>query len=280
MNPRYVPFIMMLCLLMPSCGEKHNNGDGNDSIAVNDTDTLVIDTIENDKYAMAAPPKKADELFDDFVYAFMRSKKFQHARIQFPLRNVVDGENEPISERQWRHDPLYSDRALYMTVSSSRKGAAMAKDTSINSVAVLDIHPEEKVVKQYEFNRIDNVWKLTQIQHGHIDDLAAGSADFMNFYCKFLSDKDYQQEHIAEYVNVNIRDDEEGENIEGTIDAAQWPDFAPILPDDKIMCVRYGKTYSKSNRRIVNIATPSGDEGITMTFNKKGDTWLLTDYEN
>lgn len=279
MNLRYLPFLLLLCFLLPACGGKQDAGNDNDSIAVVDSDSLSIDTIETDLY-VDIPPKKADELFDDFVYAFMRNKKFQHSRIEFPLKNMVEGENQPISQYQWRHNPLYSDRELFMTVSTSKKAAQVSKDTSLNYVAVLEINPQTKTVKQYDFNRINSEWKLTEINNSEVSEIAEGNADFLDFYCKFSTDKDFQQQHIASQIDVSIRDEEMGEDIVGTIDAAQWTDFAPQLPTDEVMVVRYGKDFKKSNQRIVNLAAPSGDAGITMTFNKKGSDWMLCGYEN
>lgn len=279
MNLRYIPFLLLLCFLLPACGGKQGDGDDNDSIAVNDSDSILIDTVETDIY-VDIPPKKADELFDDFVYAFMRNKKFQRSRIDFPLKNMVDGENEPISQHQWRHNTLYSDRELFMTVSTSRKAARVAKDTSINYVAVLEINPQTRTVKQYDFNRINSEWKLTEINNSDVCDIEEGNADFLDFYCQFSTSQEFRAQHIAPQINVHIRDTEMGEDIVGTIDAAQWHDFAPELPTDEVMVVRYGKNFKNSNQRIVNLSAPSGDAGITMTFKKKDDSWMLSEYEN
>lgn len=280
MQFRQLPFLLLLCFLLPACGGKQTDTEDTDSIAVADSDTIGLDTIETDSVPVAAPPKKADELFDDFAYAFMRNKKFQLSRISFPLRNIVDGSNEPISKQQWRHDPLYSERDLYITVNSSRQATAVAKDTSINYVAILEIKPETQTVKQYHFNRVNSSWMLTEISHGFVADMAEENADFLDFYCKFSVDGEFQKHHVAEMVNINVLDESTGENIEGSINAEQWPDFAPELPKDEVMCVKYGRTFHKSSQRIVSISAPSGDAGVTMVFNKRGSDWLLTSYEN
>lgn len=276
---RYIPFLLLLCFLMPSCGGKQDTGDNQDSLTVADSDSFTLDTIDTYATPVATPPKKADELFDDFVYAFMHNKKFQRSRINFPLQNESDSVNHPISAKAWVHDPLYAGRELYITISTSKKVAALAKDTSISHVTVQDINTRSEQVKQYSFSRQNGEWRLCGITHSNISDISEG-ADFMNFYCQFIKDKGFQQQHISDIVYFTTFDDEEGRRVEGTISAEQWPDFAPEMPTDEVMCVRYGNDFEKSKQRIVNLASPSGDAGVTMTFNKKGDKWILTNYEN
>lgn len=279
MKFRVFPILLLTCFLAPSCGNKQSNNEEEvDSLAVTQ-DSVLIDTIETEVVPVAAPPKKADELFDDFVYAFMRNKKFQRSRIQFPLKNIVNGANEPISSTVWKHDPLYSGRDIYMTISPSIKAIGFSKDTSINHVFVQEICPRTSQVKQYTFERKNSQWKLYEIRHENVEKLSEGS-DFLSFYCKFSTDPEFQAQSVAEVINVKTFDEEEGREVDGIITAEQWPDFAPVLPKDEIMCVRYGKNYKNSDMRIVNLASPSGDAGVTMTFKKKNGEWTLVSYAN
>lgn len=279
MKFRVFPILLLTCFLAPSCGNKQSNNEEEvDSLAVTQ-DSVLIDTIETEVVPVAAPPKKADELFDDFVYAFMRNKKFQRSRIQFPLKNIVNGANEPISSTVWKHDPLYSGRDIYMTISPSIKATGFSKDTSINHVVVHEICPRTSKVKQYTFERRNAQWMLYEICYEDVEKLSEGS-DFLSFYCKFCTNPDFQSKSLSEVIDVNTFDEEEGSRVNGIITAEQWPDFAPSLPTDEIMCVRYGTNYKASDMRIVNLASPSGDAGVTMTFKKKNGEWKLVSYSN
>lgn len=277
---RHLPFLLLLCFLIPACGGKQDNDGENDSISLNDSDSILMDTLEEPATYVAVPPKKADELFDDFVYAFMRNKHFQRSRIDFPLKNTTsNGAVEKIERKEWTHDALYSGRNIYMMISTSAKAAEVSKDTSINDVMVHEIHPVTHAVKQYAFHRRDTQWRLTEIKHGLVENIGEG-VDFMPFYCRFTTDSVYQQSHISDIVSVNTFDEEQGEQLEGTINASQWAEFAPQFPKDEIMCVRYGHDFKTSNQRIVNLASPSGDAGVTLYFHKKNGEWYLTRYEN
>lgn len=272
-------YIFTICsIIVAACG----GGSNENSEQTPQEDTVLveeIDTIETDPVPVAIPPKKADELFDDFVYAFMHNKKFQRSRIDFPLKNMVEGEDEPIDYKSWKHDPMYSVRDLYMTISPSAKIAKLSKDTSINYVLVQEVNPVSEAVKQYTFERKEAQWKLTEINHTNVANLKEGS-DFMSFYCKFATDSVFQMQHINPVVDIDVEEENYEERLEGNISAEQWPEFAPQLPRDELMCVRYGQEYEKSKKRIVNIDSPSGDAGISMEFELIDGEWRLVRYKN
>lgn len=278
---RCVPFVLLALFLLPSCGGRQSAGNIEEDSMLVDSDTIALDTIEMDSIPVATPAKKVDELFDDFVYAFMRNKRFQRSRVNFPLPHIVDGENRTITARQWVHDPLYSARELYMTISPSKKAAdVVAKDTSLTHVVVQEIAAQTGRLKQYIFDRVNETWRLVRIQEGPLSDLYDEN-DFVPFYCRFSTDSEYQSLHVAEVVDIKTFDDNEGRTLEGTIAAEQWPDFAPELPTDNIMCVNYGLTYdTKSLIRVVNLSSPSSDGGVMMNFRKMDGEWKLTGYDN
>lgn len=281
MKVRFLLLSVIFCFILSACIKDKQNDNNGQSPTIPEETTKPQDTIidTNPQVEVPIPPKKADELFDDFVYAFMHNKKFQHSRIQFPLTNIVEGQNEPIESNLWEHDPMYSERELYMTISPTTKVEQMAKDTSINFVLVQEINPVDESVKQYTFERKKAEWKLTEITHTNVNALEEG-AEFMSFYCKFTTDSVYQMAHVSSVIDINVQDEEDEERLQGNISAEQWPDFAPILPKDELMCVRYGKNYQSSKQRIVNIDSPSGDAGISMIFEKRNGEWTLIRYKN
>ena len=73
------------------------------------TDSATMDSTATDSIAemeMEVPPKKADELFDDFVFAFMKNQYFQKQRIDFPLSYTVDDKTTRIRRKDWTFDRM------------------------------------------------------------------------------------------------------------------------------------------------------------------------------
>lgn len=89
----YLMIVASAILMLCACrGEKTETAETVSVDSVPDslaTDSLGADTTE--------PPVAADGLFDDFMYNFMRNRKFQKKRIKFPLENLVDGKTNPTS---------------------------------------------------------------------------------------------------------------------------------------------------------------------------------------
>ena len=57
-------------------------------------DSVKSDSVATDSTSTAAEtpiPKKADEYFDDFAFAFMKKPRFQRSRIAFHLQYVPAG---------------------------------------------------------------------------------------------------------------------------------------------------------------------------------------------
>lgn len=258
-----------------SCG-----GRGEQPTEESTADSTRIDSVDtvSDSIAETLPPKRADELFDDFVYGFMKSKRFQVSRIEFPLKKTTFGKVTYIKREQWRHDRLYSAHEIYTRIFADRKAMSAAKDTSINNVIVEDIDIVKQVVKKYIFERKNSEWRLIALETQSCQ--KGVDSEFYTFYEHFATDKDYQQEHISPMFEFTTFDEDSFQRIEGTVDAIQWEDFCPELPVDKISNIIYGKQQTSSNTRIMNISGLSGGLSCTMTFKKKKGEWMLTKLEN
>lgn len=251
---------------------------------VSTADTTSIDTTATDTDTIAepqdtiAPPKKADEFFDDFAYAFMKNRKFQRARIVFPLPFTIDGEVKHISRNAWKFDRMYSAREVYTLIFDSQKGMRVSKDTSVRNVVVEELNLEHLRVKSYHFQRLSGEWKLTSMSEQPMEESA--NSDFYHFYQKFSTDDEYQRTHVAEPLKFSTYDEDNFERIKGTISAEQWKDFAPVLPHTSLTNILYGQTYKNSKLRVLSISSLSGGMASTLTFKKKNGEWMLTQLDN
>ena len=88
--------IFLLVLVMACGGHKESSPiqeeTSTDSLVAEVADTTAADTEAEEE----TPPRTVDELFDDFIYAFMEKQHFQKARIKFPLQYIIEGKDSLI----------------------------------------------------------------------------------------------------------------------------------------------------------------------------------------
>ena len=277
----YIFLIFSMGILLSACGNKEKTVFNYEDYEVDeDSSEQVAAVNENFRDTLSGtPPKRADEYFDDFIYAFMRNPSYQRHRVAFPLTSVVDGVQHEIAENQWQFNSLYAGDDVYMSVFPSAKSTKLIKDTKVSRVLVHDLEFQKNNIKEYQFEKLEGEWKLTKIESCSMDSVLVTSG-FMNFFSKFASDEQFQQQHVSEMIHFSIFDEETMETITGSLTREQWPDFAPELPTQRIMSVNYGQQNQGSDLRVVNITSTAGDAGVTLTFKKHGGTWMLTGFES
>ena len=244
-------------------------------------DTVKSDSVATDSTSTAAEtpiPKKADEYFDDFAFAFMKKPRFQRSRIVFPLEHIVDGKRSEIQKSAWKYDRMYSARETYTLIFDSPKGAGMAKDTSVTRVVVEELDLSRQRIKSYLFLRENSEWRLTRLSEEKME--RSANSDFYAFYQRFSTDPAYQREHISSQLAFSTFDEDNFKRMEGFISASQWPDFAPELPKNKLTNVLYGQTFNNSNLRLLSISSLSSGLTSTLTFRRRNGKWKLTRLDN
>ena len=120
--------ISTVAMLAACSGEKRETAPEKE--ASRDTAAMEMPADTADDVAVL-PPRAADKLFDDFIYAFMKNDRFQRDRIKFPLANYVDGRNRPIAEKQWKHDYMYSRDDIYTMIFDDEAALDAEKDTAV-----------------------------------------------------------------------------------------------------------------------------------------------------
>lgn len=264
---------LLLILLATACTNGADKQPAADEPVQEDSDTL------GDTLAIEAnPPKAADGLFDDFIYSFMKNKRFQKERIRFPLRNVSDGLDKPIDREEWKYDPLYSNQEVYTTIFDSEKSVRAVKDTALHRVKVEWVYLKKKRVKQYLFEKVEGIWMLTGIDNHEMSKNA--NSDFYAFYSRFASDGKYQTAHIQNPFGFKTYDYDNFQSIEGLLEVAQWPDYRPELPKNVITNIDYGQDYASSGKRVLLLSGLSGGMNCTLTFVRQKGRWMLSRLEN
>lgn len=272
---RFLPCILMLLLFAACSGKKQENPPEN----VPERDTLACTAaIDTPVVAETEPPRTADKLFDDFIYGFMKNKKFQLGRIKFPLANWVDGKNKPIAREAWKYDYMYSRQDIYTMIFNDEKSLDSEEDTSVHNVTVEWVYLEKERVKQYIFQKENGLWMLTALNQHALS--RNENSDFYTFYRHFANDSTYQLSHIQDPFSFSTYDTDSFQDIEGVLDAAQWADFRPELPKDVITNINYGQVYRDTGRRILVVCSLSGGMNCKLEFHKKGKKWILVHLEN
>lgn len=262
-------------LLFAAC--KSDKAETGAAAAEADTVRAEADTIPADS-VVADPPRAADGLFDDFVYSFMHNARFQRERVVFPLHNYTDGKDAPIAEKDWRFDRLYSRQDVYTLIFDSERSVKAEKDTSLRHVVVEWVYLDKRRVKQYVFDKLDGLWKLTAIERHALEKNV--NADFYDFYARFSTSPSYQAAHIRNPFSFKTYDSDGFQTIEGVLDVEQWPDYCPALPAHTITNINYGQSYGDKRRRVLMICSQSGGMGCLLVFERTGNSWRLTRLEN
>ncbi len=256
--------------LLTGCQEKSREENSSNAI---DEEVLSDTLLTEEEPEAEFPPSSADVLFDDFIYDFMRIKNFQMQRIKFPIDNFVDGENKPIAEKAWKFDPLYANKEVYTMLFDNEKSIGKEKDTAVHQVTVEWIYLKNDRIKQYYFVKNKGKWMLD-----HLDTHAISqnpNSDFLHFYGRFATDTVFQSQHVSRLITFKTYDSDSYQEIEGVLDAAQWPDFRPDMPQEVITNINYGQTYTLNKERIMVIAGLSSGMSCTLHFKKSGGKWKL-----
>lgn len=271
-------FVVVLCLLLlASCGgSKTSNTEETvpaDSTVVT-ADSLAVSDASDDLLANLPMPKAADELFDDFLYNFAANRKLQMERIAFPLKKVNGNKVETIDRPQWRMERYFMRQQYYTLLFDSERHMEVVKDTSVNHAVVEMIYFNTGAIIQHVFNRLRGVWMLTEIQTIPIS--ASNNASFLEFYSRFSTDTEFQEESLAESIQFEGPDpDDDFARMDGVITPDTWEAFAPELPKQMIYNIIYGKPRPEGNRKVFVLRGIANGMELEMTFQRKDGVWRL-----
>ena len=274
---RYWVAFFCLTLLVACGGNKTNTTE--EEIPADTTmsaaDSIAADEAANDPLANLPLPKAADELFDDFLYNFAASRKLQMERVMFPLKKVNGNKVEKIDRDHWRMERYFMRQQYYTLLFDSEKHMEVVKDTSVNHAVVEMIYFNTGAVVQHIFDRLRGAWMLTSINTIPIN--GSNNASFLEFYSRFSTDKEFQEESLSETIQFEGPDpDDDFARMEGVITPDTWEAFAPELPQKMIYNIIYGQPRPEGNRKVFVLRGIANGMELEMTFVRKNDTWKLT----
>ncbi|MBR1800897.1 MAG: DUF4348 domain-containing protein [Bacteroidaceae bacterium] len=270
------------CMNRQEAGSGDRDGAAADSLL---SDSLVAeaDTFLLDLETLDAPlPETMDELFDDFIFSFDQSNRLQRSRIRFPLPVVsADGETRYVEAREWQHHYLFLHQDFYTVLWNGRSQMSLAEDSAVCHARVDQIYLHSREIVSYVFQRdsLRGEWMLTEecrLPFEHTD-----LAPFLDFYSRFATDSIYQRRHVADPLRFATSSEEgDFETIEGTINADQWFEFQPEMPQDVLVHIAYGQTYSNPHRMLLQFRGISNGLQNLFVFQCEGERWRLVRFEN
>ncbi len=263
----------------------HTRRDKVPSDVPSDADSTLLEVIDSlamaDSLAeVAAIPRNADELFDDFIYNYAGNERLQKRRTVFPLPCLIDGKLQFIEKKDWEHDSLFTNEAYYTLFYQHEEDMDLEKDISLDSVSVEWIYLADNEIRKYNFFREQGLWKLTDIVQESTQEKPYD--DFLRFFYQFANDSAFQSNHVATSLKfVSPDPDDEFEVLESVIDRDQWFAFRPLLPTARMTNIDYGQSYRADARRaIIDLRGIGNGFNNTLYFNKVGDSWRLVQFDD
>ena len=272
--------VLVLCMIGTSCTDRKSPADAEsaeeDSLAA---DTLLADTVP-DLVEEVPESKAVDELFDDFFFNFAGNRRMQMNRIVFPLPVHKEGGTAMLARRQWQYSHFFMGEGFYSVLLDNNQQDALSKSYVLTHASVEKLYLDEGRMKEYDFERGDGgEWRLTQVTHKPISDHPCAS--FLQFYQRFSADSAFQVRSLDEFVVMTApdSDDEEFNEVTGSIMPEQWPTFKPVvIPHGVVYLVNYGQQYSSENQKVLIVRGIANGLNIEMTFQRKDNAWKLVKF--
>lgn len=271
--------IVAIFVLFSSCGEKKSKIDPFapltqmvDSMREQSEDSVVVE----EKIVQV----RADGSFNDFIYNFAADKKMQLSRVLFPLPFYNNNVASKIEEKNWKHDPLYTNQSFYTLLFDKESDMDLVQNTNLNSAQFEWIYMRTRMVKKYYFERKNEIWMLEAINLCRIEQ--SESENFIDFFNKFANDSIFQSRRIVEpLVFITTDPDDDFSIMETTLELNQWYAFIPPMPKDRLTNINYGQNISNnSQHKILSIKGIGNGFSNTLYFQRYGNEWKLYKFED
>lgn len=270
--------MLMLFFAVQSCSDKKTIAPESVQDSLSTPDSSKEDSI--DSIIEATPiPKAADEYFNDFIYSFTTSRRYQFARIEFPLPYEHKGITTIIDESKWKFTRLHLKDSMYSVFFNNRKDLNLEKSKKITKVTIQWFFMKKSTVQSFCFSKLNGEWKLLKIADQPLAEYK--DKEFICFYQRFAADSIYQMRHIDAQISIKVPDpDDEFEEMNGEINSVQWPSFRPEMPKDVFTNIDYGQKMKNSKSRVLAIEGSSNGFICLLFFHKAKGQWMLYRLEN
>lgn len=277
----YLFLLVLIATMGVATGCSEKKPEATDSVAK--TDSVLVDTVDTDTVATIISetpmPKAADQLFDDFFFNFIASKKVQRSRIVFPLPVTVTVEGRErtyqVERGAWKMDKFFRPQGYYTLIFDNDRQMELAKSTDIDTVVVEKIHLKEGIVDQYLFDHQEGRWRMSAIKT--ISFGQSSNASFLAFLSRFFrTDGEGLVANPLPYSGPDPEGEgEETATVDTKIEPEMWNTFLPEVPGDQIYNILYGQQYKSGKKKILTFKGLSNGLETRLVFQKQGKSWQL-----
>ena len=281
-------WLALAVVSMLSCGSKTSPSNSpdweeNEELELSTQDEHEEAVEEEEKLGFSEEDSPAlDGVFNDFLFAYLHSRKLRRERTAKPLR--LEHTSRPTDTLE-EFDPEFEFGFLsgeYFTTLYGNARQMQSEDEEEmeedSIVSLQRINLNDGTIRNFQFLREQGRWMLDAIREATFEDDDLGN--FLSFYAQFCTDSLFQTQSIADPLRVIIQDteDEEG-SIDGIIDADQWQTFCSEVPSGIISNIRKGQSYGGQKIVLRKSGLANGLQEV-FTFTKDKGNWRLTKYEN
>lgn len=290
MKVERVLLIVLSCLLLVACAKQKKDS----KAIVVDLPVVSDETLEDSLLAQADTllldqeladeplPDISHESFDDFLFLFDNSNRYQRHHIQFPLQVTdTEGTTHSIPRRNWKPRSMSLGQDFCTVLWNRRSQMSLAKDSILQRASVQHIYLHSRIVEDFHFQRdsINGQWMLTSVRSISFENLK--QCPFLDFYRDFATDSVFQRHHVQSPLRFTIASEDAEEFVEGTIDVDQWFEFAPELPKAVLVNIDYGQRFTNPNSMVLQMRGFSDGMQNLFVFHKESSgRWRLVEFEN
>lgn len=239
---RLIFVLAILPFLAASCSQCEKKQDPLDGEIHSDSTTTDTAERELDLFKKRAIPSSADANFEDFLYAFLTDDEFAEARVADTITVETGDSTSLLPGESWNDMHLFKYQNLYTYLYTSEQDEALIKSPELTCVAFEWLNLDSLHSDRYEFHLTEGKWILDHIIRHHTIDRFQN--DFLTFYCQFIADKEFQEQSIANPVQIVYEDESEmNEGATYDLKPGEWAEFhaQTPMPDKTIVLMDYGQ---------------------------------------
>ena len=276
MNRIHICLGVLFCLIaMPSCmNSQSGEKEAKDSLPVRQVRESILITDEQLEKENSYD-ERGDELFDDFLYAFLQDGRFRSTRISSEIIDGVMDESELDSAFNFMNGEYTT--SIY---NNDEQDKYLNEDTALTVASVERIDLMQKSITTFAFARsAQGIWTLQTIQNSVFSQ--SDLADFLNFYSDFTNNATYREKCTSNRIRISMMDpDDDSQTMDGFINRDQWNAIGNVIPEGVISNIRYGQNYLGTRKILLEKTSLGNGMSETFIFTKGRRGWEFVGYEN